>query len=36
MPHDFNEVVVKTGPHGGAVADPDAHPLNQPPPPLMS
>jgi len=32
MPHDFNEVVVKTGPHGGASTDPNAHPLAQPPP----
>ncbi len=23
-PHDFNEEVVKTGPHGGAKADPEA------------
>jgi len=34
MPHDFNEVVVKTGPHGGASADPNAHPLAPPPPGL--
>lgn len=31
MPADFNEVVVKTGPHGGAITDPKTHPLVQPP-----
>lgn len=35
MPHDFNEVVVKTGPYGGAVTDPNAHPLAAPPPPQI-
>ena len=35
MPHDFNEVVVKTGPYGGAVTDPNAHPLAAPPPPVI-